>query len=68
MRASLGDLPRDLQVFGRVPIAVSARCYHARLTGRNKDSFQYACEADPDGLALETLDGRGGENLPLCCR
>jgi collagenase-like PrtC family protease len=47
----------EVQVFGRVPLALSARCYHARLTGRTKDSCQYACEADPDGLALETLEG-----------
>jgi collagenase-like PrtC family protease len=47
----------DVQVFGRVPLALSARCYHARLTGRSKDSCQYACEADPDGLALDTLEG-----------
>ncbi len=47
----------DVQVFGRVPLALSARCYHARLTGRTKDSCQYACEADPDGLALDTLEG-----------
>ena len=47
----------EVQVFGRMPLALSARCYHARLTGRTKDSCQYACEADRDGLALETLDG-----------
>jgi collagenase-like PrtC family protease len=47
----------DVQVFGRVPLALSARCYHARLHGRSKDSCQYACEADADGLALETLEG-----------
>ncbi len=47
----------EVQVFGRVPLALSARCYHARLHGRTKDSCQYACEADPDGLALETLEG-----------
>jgi collagenase-like PrtC family protease len=43
--------------FGRVPLAVSARCYHARLHGRAKDSCQFVCENDPDGLAVETLDG-----------
>ena len=47
----------EVQVFGRVPLALSARCYHARLHGRSKDSCQYACEADADGLALETLEG-----------
>jgi len=47
----------EVQIFGRMPLALSARCYHARLHGRTKDSCQYACEADADGLALETLDG-----------
>jgi collagenase-like PrtC family protease len=54
--AALG-VSLEVQVFGRVPLALSARCYHARLTGRTKDSCQYACEADPDGLTLETLEG-----------
>lgn len=47
----------EVWAFGRVPLAVSARCYHARLHGRSKDSCQFVCEADPDGLAVETLDG-----------
>lgn len=47
----------EVWAFGRVPLAVSARCYHARLHGRSKDSCQFVCEKDPDGLAVETLDG-----------
>lgn len=47
----------EVQVFGRLPLALSARCYHARLNGRTKDSCQYACESDPDGLVLNTLEG-----------
>ncbi len=47
----------EVQVFGRLPLALSARCYHARLHERSKDSCQYACEADADGLALSTLEG-----------
>jgi collagenase-like PrtC family protease len=49
----------DIEVwaFGRVPLAVSARCYHARLHGRTKDSCQFVCENDPDGLQVDTLDG-----------
>jgi collagenase-like PrtC family protease len=48
----------EVQVFGRLSLALSARCYHARAHGRTKDSCQFVCENDPDGLALKTLDGR----------
>jgi collagenase-like PrtC family protease len=48
----------EVQVFGRLPLALSARCYHARAHGRTKDSCQFVCENDPDGLDLSTLDGR----------
>ena len=47
----------EVQVFGRLPLAISARCYHARHRGLSKDSCQYACAVDPDGMSLETLDG-----------
>lgn len=47
----------EVQVFGRAPLAISARCYHARLQGLHKDGCRYVCEQDPDGLRLETLDG-----------
>jgi len=46
-----------LQVFGRAPLAVSARCYHARAHGRTKDNCQFVCENDPDGMPLSTRDG-----------
>ena len=49
----------EVQVFGRLPLAISARCYHARAHGLHKDGCQYVCGADPDGLAVETLDGNG---------
>lgn len=42
--------------FGRVPLAISGRCYHARIHGLSKDSCQFVCEKDPDGLTVETLD------------
>jgi collagenase-like PrtC family protease len=48
----------EVQVFGRLPLALSARCYHARAHGRTKDSCQFVCENDPDGMALRTLDGK----------
>lgn len=42
-------------VFGRMPLALSARCYHARAHGRTKDSCQFVCEEDADGMVLKTL-------------
>ena len=49
----------EMQVFafGRLPLAISGRCYHARIHGLAKDSCQFVCNKDPDGLAVDTLDG-----------
>ncbi|MCR4265244.1 U32 family peptidase [Nitratireductor sp. ZSWI3] len=44
-------------VFGRVPLAISGRCYHARVHGLAKDNCQFVCGKDPDGLEVDTLDG-----------
>lgn len=46
----------EVQVFGRAPLAVSARCYHARAHSRTKDNCQFICEEDPDGMPLSTRD------------
>lgn len=48
----------EIFAFGRLPLAVSGRCYHARHHGLHKDSCQFTCEKDPDGLAVDTLDGQ----------
>lgn len=48
----------EVQVFGRMSLALSARCYHARAHGRTKDSCLFVCENDPDGLTLRTLNDR----------
>ncbi len=48
----------ELQAFGRLPLALSARCYHARAHNLSKDGCQYVCEQDPDGMDVETLDRR----------
>ena len=48
----------EAQVFGRLSLALSARCYHARAHGRTKDSCQFICNEDPDGMPLRTLDDR----------
>jgi collagenase-like PrtC family protease len=42
--------------YGRLPLAISGRCYHARLHGRAKDNCLFACEDDLDGLRVSTLE------------
>lgn len=47
----------EVQAFGRLPLALSARCYHARAHGLAKDGCRYVCAEDPDGMDVTTLDG-----------
>lgn len=62
--AVLAAAGRDLGVaievwgHGRLPLAISGRCYHARLHDHAKDSCQFVCGLDPDGRDVETLDGQ----------
>lgn len=55
--AGAADAEIEVQVFGRLPLALSARCYHARALGLHKDGCQYVCGEDADGMDLHTLDG-----------
>jgi len=48
----------EVWAFGRLPLAISGRCYHARVHGHAKDSCQFVCDRDEDGLLVETLDGQ----------
>lgn len=52
------DVTLEVLVFGRMPLALSARCYHARAHGRSKDTCRFVCEEDADGLELRTLGGQ----------
>lgn len=47
----------EVQVFGRLPLAISVRCYHARAHGLHKDNCRFVCAEDADGLEVTTLDG-----------
>lgn len=51
-------VPIEVWGHGRLPLAISGRCYHARLHDRSKDSCQFVCGEDPDGRDVETLDGQ----------
>lgn len=48
----------EIFAFGRPPLAISARCYHARVYGLPKDACQFVCDKDPDGMPVETMDGK----------
>ena len=48
----------EVWVFGRTPLAISGRCYHARVHGLAKDNCQFVCGEDSDGLKVTALDGR----------
>ena len=46
----------EVFAYGRLPLALSARCFTARHYGLNKDDCQYRCLDHPDGLTLRTRD------------
>jgi len=54
--ASAAKSEIEIQAFGRLPLAISARCYAARARQLSKDACQYVCADDPDGMEVETLD------------
>lgn len=48
----------EVFAFGRAPLAISARCYHARAHKLPKDACQFVCERDPDGLEVRTMEDK----------
>jgi len=56
--AVCGSAAIEVPIFGRMPLALSARCYHARSRARSRDSCHYACGEDADGMAVATRDGQ----------
>jgi O2-independent ubiquinone biosynthesis protein UbiV len=66
VKAIAGALPQvaiELFGFGRVPLAISARCYHARVHKLAKDNCRFVCEQDPDGLVVKTLEDQDFLNM-----
>lgn len=43
--------------YGRLPLAISARCFTARHYDRSKDGCEFRCIEHPDGLLLRTREG-----------
>lgn len=51
-------LEAEVFAHGRMPLAFSARCFTARRLNRQKEDCGYACLDFPDGMPLETREGK----------
>lgn len=54
----LGHIEAEVIAFGRLPLALSARCFTARHHGLQKDQCGFVCGNDPDGLDVKTQEGQ----------
>lgn len=60
LRDVLAEAPpveTELFAYGRLPLAVSARCFTARYHNLTKDHCGYRCIEDPAGKVLSTREG-----------
>ncbi len=48
----------EVYVYGRLPLALSARCFTARRFNLQKDDCHFICLDHPEGLTLCTRDGQ----------
>lgn len=53
----------EVIVFGRLPLAYSARCFTARYRNLQKDQCELCCGEDAEGLLLSTQEGLAFLNL-----
>ena len=59
VRTPAGEaIATEAWVFGRLPLAFSARCFTARHHRVAKDDCGFRCIADPDGLLLSSSEGQ----------
>ncbi len=57
-RSKPAGVETELFVFGKLPLAFSARCFTARHYNLNKDDCQFKCLGHPAGLTLKTREGQ----------
>jgi collagenase-like PrtC family protease len=48
----------EVFVFGKLPLAFSARCFTARHYGLNKDDCHFRCIEHPEAITLKTREGQ----------
>lgn len=53
-----GAIDSEVFVFGRMPLAFSARCFTARHHRLNKDECDFRCRDDADGLLVASSEGQ----------
>lgn len=51
-------LQTEVQVWGRMALAFSSRCFTARHFRLRKDNCEFRCQEHPDGLPLATRDSK----------
>ncbi len=49
------ETEKEIFIFGRMPLAIAARCYHSRIHHTTKDDCKYVCEKDYNGKTISTL-------------
>lgn len=57
------DVETEVFVYGRIPLAFSARCFTARHYDLNKDDCQFKCLDHSAGLTLKTREGQAFLNI-----
>jgi collagenase-like PrtC family protease len=58
LRSPPKGMETEVYVYGRLPLALSARCFTARRFNLQKDDCRFCCLDHPDGLTLRTRDGQ----------
>ncbi|MGE5472245.1 MAG: U32 family peptidase [Bacteroidota bacterium] len=57
-RSKPAGVETEVFVYGKIPLAFSARCFTARHYDLNKDDCQFKCLDHAEGLTLKTRDGQ----------
>jgi len=52
------DMQTEVFVYGKIPLAFSARCFTARYYRLKKDDCQFKCLDHPDGIVINTGEGQ----------
>lgn len=58
MQSCSEGVETEVFVYGRLPLALSARCFTARRFNLQKDDCQFRCLDHPEGLTLRTREGQ----------
>ena len=57
-RSKPAEVETEVFIYGKIPLAFSARCFTARHYDLNKDDCQFKCLDHAEGLTLKTREGQ----------